>query len=47
MITALSEGLDEHLQRVSLQALPLLRSEDIREAFTAFLEQRQPKFEGK
>jgi enoyl-CoA hydratase/carnithine racemase len=47
MRAGLSEGFDANVERVYLQVLLLLRSRDFKEGFTAFLEKREPKFEGR
>lgn len=47
MRASLSEGFAEHIQRAYLQAMPLMRTQDFREGFTAFLEKRAPKFQGR
>ncbi|MFQ5697956.1 MAG: enoyl-CoA hydratase/isomerase family protein [Myxococcota bacterium] len=41
------ESFRDHVQRVYLQLLPLLRTRDFREGMAAFLERRAPKFEGR
>ncbi len=47
MRAGLTEGFAEHVQRGYLQVLPLMQSQDFREGFTAFLQKRTPKFEGR
>jgi enoyl-CoA hydratase/carnithine racemase len=46
MRMGLSEEFSDHVHHVYLQLLPLFRSKDFREGLTAFLQKRDPDFEG-
>jgi enoyl-CoA hydratase/carnithine racemase len=47
MRMALSEGFNDHVQRVYLQLLPLFRTDDFREGINSFVEKRPAKFRGR
>ena len=47
MRAAETETFDQHVHHVFLQLLPLLRTDDFREAITAYMEKRTPEFRGK
>lgn len=47
MRAADDETFDQNVHHVFLQLLPLFRTNDFREAMTAFVEKRPPRFEGR
>jgi len=47
MRMGLDEGFEDHVYRVFLQLIPLLKSQDFREGMTAFMERRDPEFHGR
>lgn len=47
MRAAETETFEQHVHHVFLQLLPLLRTDDFREAITAYMEKRTPDFHGR
>mgnify|MGYP006266680105 CR=1 FL=1 len=47
MRMAWNEPFNEHVHHVFLQLLPLMQTQDMKEGIRAFLEKREPKFEGR
>jgi len=43
---AMTEGLEDHVQRQYLALLPLFKSKDFREGLASYLEKRPPEFHG-
>src|SRR5437868_14097387 len=47
MRMGLNETFPDHVHHVYLQLLPLFKTQDMQEGITAFMEKREPKFEGR
>jgi len=47
MRMAMDETFEANVHHVFLQLLPLFRSDDFKEGLAAFIERRDPKFEGR
>jgi enoyl-CoA hydratase/carnithine racemase len=47
MRMGLNETFPDHVHHVYLQLLPLFKTQDMQEGIKAFMEKREPKFEGR
>jgi enoyl-CoA hydratase/carnithine racemase len=47
MRMGLNENFSDHVHHVYLQLLPLFKTQDMAEGMKAFMEKREPKFEGR